>query len=189
MSTPTFQTVRLDGGKHRSPEDGACVVELSSMIAGEKFSDRPESVCRVIAAILRPFNDAAGARRRDLHGCAAAIVGTRGTPALERRRVDRCLAELDELAATGGRVSRLRCGLAIRRVRRLGEACGLAEFDIDRFGYALVGVLRRHDPYWHERLVALTLELSEMSRAPRQRRGMCGASPVPSPVDTSSKSA
>jgi hypothetical protein len=175
MSTPNFQTVHLDAGKHRSPDDGACVVELSSMIAGERFSDRPDSVCRVIAAIMRPFNDATGTRRRELYGCAAAIVGTRGTAVLERRRVDRCLAELDELACTGGRVRQLRCRMALRRVRRLGRAHDLDEFGIDQFGFALVGVLRRHDPYWHDRLVALTLDLADMSRAQRLPRSSAAA--------------
>jgi hypothetical protein len=173
MSTTNFQTVRLDGGKHRSPDDGACVVELSSMIAGEEFSDRPDSVCRVIAAVMRPFNDATGPRRSELYGCASAIVGTRGGPALERRRIARCLAELDELAAAGGRVRRLRRGLAMRRVRRLGDARELTEIGIDQFGFALVRVLRRHDPQWHERLVVLTLDLAAMTR-PAHRRGDAG---------------
>jgi hypothetical protein len=171
MSAPTFQTVHLDGGKHRSPEDGACVVELSSMIAGEEFSDRPDSVCRVIAAVLRPFNDATGPRRSELYGCASAIVGTRGGPPLERRRVARCLAELDELAAAGGRLRRLRCRMAVRRVRRLGEARELNEIGIDQFGFALVRVLRRHDPQWHERLVALTLDLAAMTQRTRRPDG------------------
>ena len=57
MSETSFQTVRLCRGKHWSPAQGACVMELSSMIAGEPFTDRPASVCRVIAG-LRVATDA-----------------------------------------------------------------------------------------------------------------------------------
>ena len=38
MSQATHQTVRLSQGKHRDPDHGACVVELSSMLADEPFS-------------------------------------------------------------------------------------------------------------------------------------------------------
>ena len=51
--TASHQTVRLGRGKHASPTDGVCVMELSSMLAGERFSDRPRSVCPVIASLLR----------------------------------------------------------------------------------------------------------------------------------------
>jgi hypothetical protein len=58
MGDANFQTVRLARGRHRSAEDGACVMELASMLAGERFTDRPKSVCPVIAAFLRGYNDA-----------------------------------------------------------------------------------------------------------------------------------
>ena len=48
MSTVSHQTIKLSKGKHSSPRDGACVMELASMLAGEKFTDHPESVCPVI---------------------------------------------------------------------------------------------------------------------------------------------
>ena len=35
MTRVTHQTVRLTTGKHTSPSDGACVMELASMLAGE----------------------------------------------------------------------------------------------------------------------------------------------------------
>ena len=34
---PSHQTVRLARGKHSSPRDGVCVMELASMLAGEQF--------------------------------------------------------------------------------------------------------------------------------------------------------
>ena len=87
MSPVSHQTIQLSKGRHASPEEGACVVELASMLAGEHFSDHPNSVCPVIAALLRNYNDRIDDRRRqDLYPYAAKIVGTRGTAGLERAR-------------------------------------------------------------------------------------------------------
>ena len=47
MSPVTYQTIKLGKGKHSSPDDGACVMELASMLAGESFTDHPSSVCPV----------------------------------------------------------------------------------------------------------------------------------------------
>jgi hypothetical protein len=87
-----FQTVRLERGAHRSPEDGACVMELASMIAGEEFSDHPMCASPVVAALLRSLNDAVGGNRREeLRHYASAVVGSRGSEALERARAQRCV--------------------------------------------------------------------------------------------------
>jgi hypothetical protein len=73
-------------------------MELASMLAGERFSDRPKSACRVIASFLRAYNDAADdERRQDLYSCAARVVGTRGSRATERARLARCERELAHL--------------------------------------------------------------------------------------------
>jgi hypothetical protein len=94
----SHQTVTLSRGKHATPSSGACVMELASMLAGEDFSDRPASVCPVIAAFLRSYNDAVDDhRRQDLYGYASSAVGTRATMDVTRARAIRCL---DELRAT-----------------------------------------------------------------------------------------
>jgi hypothetical protein len=77
-STTSYQTVRLSRGRHASPEDGACVMEMASMLAGEPFSDHPPSVCPVIGGFLRVYNDAVDDdRRQDLYGYASRVVGSR----------------------------------------------------------------------------------------------------------------
>ncbi len=87
------QTVRLDAGRHASPDHGMCTVELASVLAGEPFNDHPKSVCPVIAAFVRTYNDRVDARRRqDLVPYAARIVGTRGDRDTERTRAVRCAA-------------------------------------------------------------------------------------------------
>jgi hypothetical protein len=52
-------------------------MELASMLAGEPFSDRPRSVCPVIGAFMRIYNDRLDdERRQDLYEWAARVVGT-----------------------------------------------------------------------------------------------------------------
>jgi hypothetical protein len=53
-------------------------MELASMLAEEPFSDHPPSVCPVIAAFLRVYNDALGDdRRQELYEYASRVVGSR----------------------------------------------------------------------------------------------------------------
>src|SRR5258705_13418563 len=88
--TVTYQNVRLCRGAHRSPVDGACVMELVSMLAGERFTDRPQTACPVIGAFLRAYNDiVCSAHRQDLLECAAGVVDTRRRE-VESARVARC---------------------------------------------------------------------------------------------------
>jgi hypothetical protein len=87
MPEKNFQTIRLSPGRHATPEQGACVVELASMLADEEFSDHPRSVCPVIAAFLRYYNDGVDEERRQaLYPYAALSVGSTGDGRLRRRR-------------------------------------------------------------------------------------------------------
>src|SRR5919198_983109 len=106
--SPSHQNVRLSGGGHASADQGACVMELASMLAGEPFSDHPKSVCPVIGAFLRSYNDRIDDdQREDLYATAARIVGTRGSRRLERRRARLCRERLRELTEKSG--SRMAC--------------------------------------------------------------------------------
>jgi hypothetical protein len=83
----SHQTIRIDRGKHASPEEGACVMELASMLGGEGFSDRPRSVCPVVAGFLRGYNDLVDdARRQDLYRYASDVVGSAGDRMVRWRR-------------------------------------------------------------------------------------------------------
>jgi hypothetical protein len=64
MAPINHQTIKLGKGKHNSPEEGACMMELASMLAGEPFSDHPHSVCPVIGSFLRTYNDSIDDQRR-----------------------------------------------------------------------------------------------------------------------------
>jgi hypothetical protein len=90
MAPVTHQTIKLSKGKHASPDDGACVMELASMLAGEPFSDHPASACPVIGSFVRAYNDSIDdGRRQDLYALAARIVGSRSSISIQRARADR----------------------------------------------------------------------------------------------------
>src|SRR5689334_2748249 len=90
MTPFSHQSVRLTAGRHTGPDHGACVMELASMLAGERFSDRPDSVSPALAAVLRGYNDGLDdERRQSLKRLAAASVGTRADRRTERRRRER----------------------------------------------------------------------------------------------------
>jgi hypothetical protein len=90
--TTTHQTVVLGKGRHDSPDRGACVMELASMLAGERFSDHPDSVCPVIAGFLRGYNDLLPEGEQDeLYAYATRVVGTAAAPAVRRARARRIL--------------------------------------------------------------------------------------------------
>src|SRR3954447_14927241 len=75
----SHQTIRIDRGKHAAPDEGACVMELASMLGGETFSDRPGSVCPVVAGFLRGYNDLVDDdRRQELYRYASEVVGSAG---------------------------------------------------------------------------------------------------------------
>lgn len=98
MPPINYQTIKLSRGRHSSPEHGACIMELASMLAGEPFTDHPRSVSRPIASFLRGYNDLLDDQRRtDLYRFAAETVGTASSPAVENARIERMLAWADGL--------------------------------------------------------------------------------------------
>ena len=138
MYKTTYQTVKLGRGKHPSPEHGACVMELASMLAGEPFSDHPKSVSAPIASFLRTYNDMVDDdRRQDLYEYAARCVGTVASAHVEQLRAQR-LVEWAEAASrrrwpasvlhrfkrrrVEGRDPAAAARYAIQAIRRLSDA-------------------------------------------------------------------
>jgi hypothetical protein len=147
----SHQTVKLSRGSHHGPHDGACVMELASMLAGERFTDRPATACPVIAEVLRAYNDAVDdERRQQLLPYAAAVVGTRATAEIERRRAQRCVVWALEVGAE--RATWWRWGR--RRPPRAAEVNPCSVFP--RYVSAVV---RRPDDALHRRVLALVDEL------------------------------
>jgi hypothetical protein len=87
MTPSSHQTVRLTAGRHSGPDHGVCVMELASMLAGERFTDRPANVSPSLAAMLRGYNDGLDDdRRQTLKRFASASIGTQAGRRVERRR-------------------------------------------------------------------------------------------------------
>jgi len=180
MTDVSFQTVRLARGRHRAPQDGACVMELASMIAHEPFTDQPDSVCRVIAAVLRSYNDAVNdARRQDLYGCAAAVLGTRAPDSVERARAAHCLLAIEELRDARETSWRWRVSWASRRsIAAMRAHTALASAPSSRFGFFVGGAFSAAGERGHRRLLSLIEELVAIQGSERPVDGGVGFAPA-----------
>jgi hypothetical protein len=160
MSPVSHQTIKLSPGKHYSPDDGACVMELASMLAGEPFNDHPASVCPVLGSVLRSYNDSVDDdARQDLYAYAARIVGTRADADVEHRRSECVAAWTYER-----RFRRLRRFLPDFAARRL---CQLKTLSLESVGTQAVRQIPRHTDETHRAMLGLLDEL--LTVKPRRR--------------------
>src|SRR3990167_8767596 len=78
---------RLERGQH-SPDGQFCVMEGVAYAAGEKWTDRPKTACRVLTAFCIGINDRAPDDiRQRLIPYIPRLIGTRSTRAIELRRM------------------------------------------------------------------------------------------------------
>jgi len=113
VAPANYQTVRLSSGKHRSAEDGVCVMELAAMLGGY-FSDHVHCVDPAIKAFLWGYNDHIDDDlRQDLYHYAAAVLNTRRDDELSARRAEMCRIWANQ--AQSVRRWRLPWGLRFRR--------------------------------------------------------------------------
>ena len=159
VTQPSHQTIRLSKGKHAAPGEGACVMELASMLAGEPFTDRPASVCPVIAGFMRAYNDRIDdERRQDLYRFAAEVVSTRAPADVEHARERRCLEWAERMRRQRSRPLRWIARSAPGSIdRRLG---------LDAAGTYAARSIRRHSDRTHVAALALVDELIAMGRMP-----------------------
>lgn len=69
----------LSRGRHRTPRHGASLMEATSLLAGEPWSDRPACTHPLLTQLARLVNDhTTDAGRQDLALLAPALVGRRG---------------------------------------------------------------------------------------------------------------
>jgi hypothetical protein len=134
-------------------------MELTSMLAGEPFSDRPACADPVIGGFLRAYNDTIDRdRRQDLYAVAAEVVGTAAGGQLERARAARCIAFAE--------AHRHRRAPWSRRHRR--PLTLAAHLGSDAPGVLAVRALGHLDDEAHAEALALIDELVRMgSRPPR----------------------
>jgi hypothetical protein len=114
----------LRTGSHLTPEDGACLMEYVSVLAGTTFSDHPRCTDPTLAALARLVNDASTDEGRlllaafapeladtgpvDPCGTAAIVLATvhwahtaAGEPASMRRHVRRAQRRYDRVTGAG----------------------------------------------------------------------------------------
>ena len=166
MSPVNYQTITLLRGKHSSPEEGACVMELASMLAGEPFSDHPASVCPVLGSFLRAYNDSIGdARRQDLYSYASRIVNTRSPLDVQRERSQRLIDWAEAMHRRGWRRLFPLARLTDRRLRPGRSLTSAGTYAAHAIG--------RHSEDTHREALALLdelLELGSTSPAPAAQR-------------------
>ncbi len=77
MSTVPEHLPVLSRGAHNDPADGACLMEYVSLLAGERFSDRPTCTHPLLAQIARLVNDTSpDSVRHELAPLAPGLIGT-----------------------------------------------------------------------------------------------------------------
>jgi hypothetical protein len=174
MGPVTHQTIRLSKGKHTSPDHGACVMELASMLADEPFSDHPAGVCPVIGSVLRAYNDSIDDRRRQhLYGYAAKVVGSRGSTEVERMRTEHVTDWITR--PTTRRWTRF---LFPARLRAMSPKPPL-----DVLGAGAVRSLSVHDDRTHEKMLRLIDNLLAMGADERAPSAGPAWTPEPSEPD------
>jgi hypothetical protein len=98
IKVPDFMPV-LKAGKHTNPSQGACIMEYISVLAGERFTDRPLCVHPQLAHMARTVNDYMGdddQARQLLLPLVHRLMGTGGhLPPHQAMVVDRALSEIE----------------------------------------------------------------------------------------------
>ncbi len=171
MSLISHQTIRLSAGKHSSPQEGACVMELASMLAGEHFTDHPACVCPVIGSFLRAYNDSVDDdRRQDLYAYASRVVGSRASARVQRARADRLAQWSSETFLM--RYSRL----LPERIARAVACLHKPPLAIEALGASAAHAIPRHTPHTHGAALTLIEELLTIGSEERT-----DSAPAPAP--------
>lgn len=153
MRPQNAKTVRLSSGAHRAPSEGVCTLELCSMLAGERFSDRPHCACPVLAAFARAYNDGLDEHlRQQLTRLALVLVDSRtDDPEWRRRRADALLAFAEPAPQLRGRLARTKLHGLTGSLTRAGARCAIAA---------------REDEDAHLRTLALLEQLAAPASSP-----------------------
>jgi hypothetical protein len=141
----------LSRGRHRNPARGACFMEYTALLAGEAFTDAPDSVDGELAAVLRHANDrlSDGDRFRltPLLGRAIGLVVPGPAASRRPRRPARRAGGEDAhaLAVHDAVVGELRESVSRRFTAALGHRPSPAEWrghacgrDVDRLFWSLM---------------------------------------------------
>jgi hypothetical protein len=133
-SAPPDGLPQLGRGRHALPEEGACLMEYTSVLAGLRFSDRPRCTAPTLAGLARLVNDATSDAARPALAARAPELSIRGHLSCEQSAAivaGALSSAADALAALDGpgapprqRVRRLRRQAARERARASVAASG-----------------------------------------------------------------
>lgn len=143
-SSSDHEAVHLEAGKHASPEEGVCVMELASILGGEPFSDYSRRICPVIGAFLRGYNDLLNDElRQDLRPYAEQVLDTRAGPEVTERREAMSLTWARQLHDS-------------RRFKIPWGAPGSSRWSVEDCVLAgeYAAKMANRDPRWHGRTLA-----------------------------------
>jgi hypothetical protein len=132
------------------------------MLAGEPFTDRPISVCRVIGSFLRAYNDSIDpARRQDLYSYASKVIGSRAGEDVKLAQADRLM----------GWTLELRQQRRMWLLRRFHERSGVSyPSAIGKIGRDAVGDIETHTDQTHAAVLDLVDELLGIHTPPSSTR-------------------
>lgn len=91
------KVAELRSGSHLIEQDAMCVMEAVAYVAGEEWSDHPQCACPIITNAAIRLNDSISwDAQRDalLRPLIPLLIGTRSTPAVEKRRADLALSRV-----------------------------------------------------------------------------------------------
>jgi hypothetical protein len=111
----------LTRGWHRGPEDGACMMEYVSVLAGSRFTDHPRCTPPGLAALARLVNDRIvddGVRSR-LALLAPDMIGIKPQPGTTECVIASCLATAAARQRAPHQATQRRLARACTRMRRL----------------------------------------------------------------------
>jgi hypothetical protein len=101
----------ISRGRHLEPEDGGCIMEIASLLAGERWSDAPRCTHPLLAAVARLVNDEVGDEaRQELLQLVPELVGAVGDGPATAPAIVRTCARIGLTIDPGSR--RLRHALA-----------------------------------------------------------------------------
>ena len=104
----------ISRGRHLEPEDGGCLMEIASLLAGERWSDAPRCTHPLLAAVARLVNDEVGDEaRQELLQLVPELVGAVGDGPATAPAIVRTCARVGLTIDPGSR--RLRHSLAVAR--------------------------------------------------------------------------
>lgn len=165
----------LSRGRHLDPADGGCVMEMASLLAGERWSDAPRCTHPLLAAVARLVNDELDDEQRQrLLPLVPDLVGATGDGAQTAPAIVRVCARAGLMADPRSR--RLRSALARADERLAKVRDGRWRDVVYTYGAATHAVVRaidtvvRRDPHGDDTLVTLLRECIGVvrTRSPRQ---------------------